>query len=246
MAERNILLTILYDGTDYHGWQIQSGYETIQGHLTQALQSLFGSDVQITGVSRTDAGVNALGQLGLIQVDSPIPTENLPKALTARLPRDIAVSEAIDVPLDFDLSAAVKNKLYRYTICTASARPVLRIRRCWHLPKKLDTAAMAEAARILVGKHDFKSFASAADTRENSIRTIFRCDVTSKDDLIYIDVEGDGFLYNMVRNIVGSLVEVGTNRWKPEKMQEVLNAKNRTAAGPIAPPSGLCLEWIKI
>ena len=105
---------------------------------------------------------------------------------------------------------------------------------------------MAEAARILVGKHDFKSFASAADTRENSIRTIFRCDVTCQDDLIYIDVEGDGFLYNMVRNIVGSLIEVGTNRWKPEKMQEVLNARDRTAAGPIAPPAGLCLEWIKI
>ncbi|MFC1676062.1 tRNA pseudouridine(38-40) synthase TruA [Planctomycetota bacterium] len=246
MAQRKILLTIQYDGTDYHGWQVQPGCDTIQGCLTHALQSLFGTDVQIKGASRTDAGVNALGQLGLIQVDSPIPTENLSKALTARVPRDVAVSEAVDVPLDFDLSAAVKNKLYRYTICTALTRPVLRIRRCWHLPKKLDTAAMAEAAGILVGKHDFKSFASAADTRENSIRTIFRCDVTSQDDLIYIDVEGDGFLYNMVRNIVGSLVEVGTNRWKPEKMQQVLDAKNRTAAGPIAPPAGLCLMWIKI
>ena len=105
---------------------------------------------------------------------------------------------------------------------------------------------MAKAAEFLVGEYDFKSFASAADERENSVRTIFRCDVTSKDDCIYIDVEGNGFLYNMVRNIVGSLVEVGAGRWKPAKMQEVLDAKDRTEAGPIAPPAGLCLEWIKI
>ncbi len=245
MAVRNIKLTITYDGSEYHGWQIQPGLRTIQGVITDAIQDLLGSEVRLFGASRTDAGVSALGQVGLIQIDSPIPTENLAKAITDRLPADIAVTEAVEVPEGFDLMGAVTNKLYRYTIFTGPVRPVLQIRHCWHLSTKLDTTAMAEAARLLVGKKDFKSFASAADRRENSVRTIFRCNVTAEDKWIYVDVEGDGFLYNMVRNIVGTLVEVGAGRWNSEKMNEILEAKNRTAAGPLAPPGGLCLMWIK-
>jgi tRNA pseudouridine38-40 synthase len=273
MAIRNIKLTIRYDGSDYHGWQIQPGQKTIQGLLAEAIQNLTGCEVQVFGVSRTDAGVSALGQVGFIQIDSPIPTENLAKAITDRLPADIAVTEAVEVPQDFDVIRAVKSKLYRYTIFTGRHRPVLQIRRCWHLPAKLDIAAMNEAAKLLVGKKDFKSFASANDKRENSVRTIFRCDVTTslvipahrcdvtastvipaqagihnsqyKNDWIYVDVEGDGFLYNMVRNIVGTLVEVGRARWKPEKIKEILESKDRTDAGPIAPAAGLCLIWIK-
>ena len=143
---------------------------------------------------------------------------------------------------------AVTSKLYRYTIFTGQVRPVLQIRHCWHLPTKLDTTAMAEAAKLLVGKKDFKSFASAADKRENTVRTIFRCDVSNEEgenDWIYVDVEGDGFLYNMVRNIVGTLVEVGAGRWNSERMNEILEAKDRTAAGQLAPAQGLCLMWIK-
>jgi tRNA pseudouridine38-40 synthase len=186
-----------------------------------------------------------LGQVGLIQIDSPIPTENLAKAITDRLPADIAITEAVDVPEGFDLMGAVTSKLYRYTIFTGPVRPVLQIRHCWHLPTKLDTTAMAQAAQLLVGKKDFKSFASAADRRENSVRTIFRCNVTAEDKWIYVDVEGDGFLYNMVRNIVGTLVEVGAGRWNSERMNEILEAKDRTAAGQLAPAQGLCLMWIK-
>ena len=245
MALRNIKLTITYDGSAYHGWQIQPGLRTIQGVITDAIQNLLGFEVRLFGASRTDAGVSALGQVGLIQIDSPIPTENLAKAITDRLPADIAVTEAVDVPEGFDLMGAVTNKLYRYTIFTGPVRPVLQIRHCWHLPTKLDTTAMAQAAQLLVGKKDFKSFASAADRRENSVRTIFRCNVTAEDKWIYVDVEGDGFLYNMVRNIVGTLVEVGAGRWRPEKMNEILEAKDRTAAGPLAPAQGLCLMWIK-
>ena len=286
MAVRNIKLTITYDGSAYHGWQIQPGLRTIQGVITEAIQDLLGSEVRLFGASRTDAGVSALGQVGLIQIDSPIPTENLAKAITDRLPADIAITEAVEVPEGFDLMGAVTSKLYRYTIFTGQVRPVLQIRHCWHLPTKLDTTAMAEAAKLLVGKKDFKSFASAADKRENTVRTIFRCDVNSscvpsatlrtsvrdaycekvkmdscfrrndntqyavrntqyENDWIYVDVEGDGFLYNMVRNIVGTLVEAGVGRWIPEKINEILEAKDRTAAGPLAPPGGLCLMWIK-
>ena len=286
MAVRNIKLTITYDGSEYHGWQIQPGLRTIQGVITEALQDLLGSEVRLFGASRTDAGVSALGQVGLIQIDSPIPAENLAKAITDRLPADIAIIEAVEVPEGFDLMGAVTSKLYRYTIYTGQVRPVLQIRHCWHLPTKIDTTAMAEAARLLVGKKDFKSFASAADKRENTVRTIFRCDVNSscvpsatlrtsvrdeycekvkmdsrfrrndntqyavrntqyENDWIYVEVEGDGFLYNMVRNIVGTLVEVGVGRWRPEKINEILEAKDRTAAGQLAPPGGLCLMWIK-
>ncbi len=249
MTVRNIKLTIAYDGTEYHGWQIQPGLRTIQGVLTGAIQKLLNSEIRLFGASRTDAGVSALGQVGLVQIDTPIPTENLARAITGRLPVDIAVTEAVEVLLGFDLMGAVTNKLYRYTIFTGHVRPVLQIRHCWHLPAKLDITAMAEAAKYLVGKKDFKSFASAADKRENTVRTIFRCDVSNneegKNDWLYVEVEGDGFLYNMVRNIVGTLVEVGVGRWRPEKIDEILEAKDRTAAGRLAPAAGLCLMWIK-
>jgi tRNA pseudouridine38-40 synthase len=245
MAVRNIKLTIVYGGSEYHGWQIQPGLKTIQGVLTEAIRELIGGEVRVFGASRTDAGVSALGQVGLVQIDTPIPVENLARAISGRLPADIAVAEAVEVPQGFDLISAVKNKLYRYTIFTGQLRPVMQIRHCWHLPAQLDIAAMAEAAKILVGKKNFKSFASAADRRENSVRTIFSCDVTCEDDWVYVDVEGDSFLYNMVRNIVGTLVEVGVGRLRPEKINEIIESKDRTAAGPIAPAAGLCLMRIK-
>ncbi len=245
MAIRNIKLTVLYDGSEYHGWQIQSGLRTIQAALTEAIQEFIDVEVRVFGASRTDAGVSALGQVALVQIDSAIPVENLAKVITHRLPPEIAVAEAVEVPQGFDLIGAAKSKLYRYTIFTGACRPVLQIKHCWHLPQKLDIAAMAQAGAMLVGKKDFKSFAAAADQRENTVRTIFRCDVTNENDWIYIDVEGDGFLYNMVRNSVGTLVEVGSGRQKTEKINEILEAKDRTAAGPIAPAAGLCLMWIK-
>ena len=245
MAVRNIKLTVAYDGSEYHGWQTQPGKRTIQESLTEAIQNLIGSEVRVFGASRTDAGVSALGQVALVQIDSPIPVENLAKAITHKLSPDIAVAEAVEVPQGFDVIGAVKSKLYRYTIFTGPLRPVLQIRHCWHLHANFDVEAMGRAAAMLVGEKNFKSFASAADKRENSVRTILRCDVTREGDFVYVDIEGDGFLYNMVRNIVGTLVEVGLGRCSPEKINKILEAKNRTAAGPIAPAAGLCLMWIK-
>jgi len=249
MALRNIKLTIAYDGSEFHGWQIQPGCVTVQGVLIEALRSLLGPRARVCGASRTDAGVSALGQVGLIQIDTPIPTENFAKAVTDRLPESMAIVKAEDVPMGFDVIGDVKSKLYRYTIYCGPVRPVLHARHCWHLPAALDVGAMSRAAAMLVGKKDFKSFAAAADHREDSVRTIFRCDVAESpaDDgrWVHVDAEGDGFLYNMVRNIVGTLVEVGLGRWPPEKIPEILEARDRTAAGPIAPPNGLCLMWIK-
>ena len=245
MAIRRIKLTVQYDGSRYHGWQIQPGEKTIQAELVEALSNLVGVRTHIHGASRTDAGVSALGQVGLFEIDSPIPTENFADAINDRLPPEIVVTAAEEAPSEFDLFGSVKSKLYRYTIYTGHYRPVLRLNQCWHLPKKLNVPAMNRAAQLLVGTKDFKSFASAADRRESSVRTIFRCDVTAEDKWIYVNVEGDGFLYNMVRNIVGTLVEVGVDRWESGKINEILEAKNRTAAGRLAPPAGLCLMWIK-
>jgi tRNA pseudouridine38-40 synthase len=245
MAIRKIKLTVQYDGADYHGWQIQPGHRTIQGELMEALRGLTGADVAITGASRTDAGVSALGQTACFEIDSPIPTQNFAKAITDRLPEDIAVSEAVEVPRNFDVIGDVTNKMYRYSICTAAVRPVLYTRHCWHHPHPLNAEHMHEGAQFLLGKHDFKSFASAADDRESSVRTIFTCHVARAGDWIKIEAEGDGFLYNMVRNIVGTLADVGAGRTPPAKIKDILEAKDRTAAGPIAPAAGLCLMWIK-
>ena len=245
MSVRKIKLTVQYDGSRYSGWQTQPGKRTIQAELVEAISNLVGIRIPVHGASRTDAGVSALGQVALFEIDCSIPTENFPNALNGRLPRNIVVTSAEEVPPKFDLLGQVKSKLYRYTIHTGRYRPVLKLNQCWHLHKKLDISAMNEAAQLLVGTKDFKSFASAADKRKSSVRTILRCEVTAQEKLIYIDVEGDGFLYNMVRNIVGTLVEIGVGRWKPEKINEILEAKDRTAAGRLAPPQGLCLMWIR-
>ena len=245
MAVRNIKFTVLYDGSKYHGWQVQPGLDTIQQQLKRVAADLFGFEVDVTGASRTDAGVSALGQSALMQIDSPIPTENIAKAINHRLPEDIFICDVEEVAEDFNVIGDVTSKMYRYSIYTGKVRPVLEIRHCWHLPFLLDIESMKKAAGALAGKHDFKSFASAADERASSVRTVFRCDVASQGDWVYIETEGDGFLYNMVRNIVGSLVEVGLCRWEAEKMKDVLAARDRRAAGPIAPAGGLCLMWIK-
>jgi len=244
MSQRRIKLVIHYDGTNYHGWARQPNHLTIQGTIENVLKHLCGGRIEIVGSSRTDAGVHALGQVAHFDIESPVPTENFAKALNNLLPEDIVIADAIETSETFDAISNTKSKLYRYTICTEPVRPVLRIHHCWHRPGQLDTEKMKQAAVRLIGQKDFKSFASAADQRESSVRTILKCDVVKNNPFIYIDVEADGFLYNMVRNIVGTLVEVGRQRWEPEYIDEILAAKDRCAAGPIAPAGGLCLMEI--
>ncbi len=246
---RKIKLVIAYDGTDYHGWQIQPGLRTVQGTLCDAATSLLRHATHIQGASRTDAGVHAQGQVGLIATTDPIPVDPLHLALNDHLPRDIAVLDAREVGLDFDVMGDVTRKAYRYTICTRRLRPVRQIRFCWHFPAPLAVEAMHKAAQYLVGSWDFRSFAARVDENRDAVRTVFRCDVTQgageDRDLIAIDIEADGFLHHMARIITGTLVAVGRGHWPAEHMAEILKARDRMAAGHLVPASGLCLEWIK-
>ncbi len=245
MTARNIKLTIRYDGTGYHGWQVQPDADTVQGRIADAFETLTGQSVRVNGSSRTDAGVHAQMQVANVHIDCPVPTENFVKALNQRLPRDIAITEAVEAEQDFDAISDTVSKRYRYTIYTAAIRDVMGVRFCWHRRGKLDVELMSQAAGLMIGRKDFKSFASAADERQSSVRTIIDCAVSGEKDYIYIDVQADGFLYNMVRNIVGTLVEVGRGRWSPEKITEILQAKERAVAGQIAPAAGLCLMEIE-
>jgi tRNA pseudouridine38-40 synthase len=245
MAVRKIKLIVQYDGSGYRGWQVQPGEKTIQAALVEAVSSLIGRKTFVHGASRTDSGVHSLGQTALFETDSPIPTENFRDAINDRLPQDIVVTEATEASRKFDLISGPTNKLYRYTIYTGQLRPVMKINQCWHLPANLDIEAMQNAAKLIPGRKDFKSFASAKDKRETTVRTVFKCNVTAEENSVFIDVEGNGFLYNMVRNIVGTLVEIGIGRWEPDRITEIIEAKDRTAAGRLAPPNGLCLMWIK-
>jgi tRNA pseudouridine38-40 synthase len=181
----------------------------------------------------------------VIKIDSPIPTENIAQAVTDRLPEDIAVTSAEQADKSFDVIRDAKRKLYRYTIFNGKTRPVLHIRHCWYFPYRMDVKAMEKAANYIVGTNDFKSFASAADKRKNSVRTVFHCRVTKDGDWIYIEVEGDGFLYNMVRNIAGTLAEIGRGQRAADDIPKILRAKDRKEAGMLAPANGLCLCWIK-
>ncbi len=244
MTQRKVKLVIHYDGTAYHGWQAQNDVDTVQAQLEIALEKLSGTKAKLVGSSRTDAGVHALGQVAHVDIDTPVPTTNFVKSLNRYLPDDIAVIEAEDVNESFDAIRSTTSKLYRYTIYTEKIRDVGTIRFCWHRPGKLDISKMQQAAAKMLGKKDFKSFASAADQRESSIRTILKCDVIENSPFIYFDVQADGFLYNMVRNIVGTLVDIGRGRWEADYMDDILEAKDRTAAGKIAPARGLCLTEI--
>jgi len=247
--ERKIKLTIAYDGTDYHGWQIQPGFRTVQSVLCEAATRLLRVPTRVVGASRTDTGVHALGQVGLIKTTNPIPAEHLALGINEFLPRDVAVLSAQDAGPDFDLVGDVVRKGYRYTIYTGRIRPVRRIRFCWHYPSPLDAQAMQAAARLFLGSHDFRSFAAALEPGENTVRTLSRCDVASgwdgDPDTITVDLEGDGFLHHMARILVGTLVDIGRGIWPPERVIEVLAAHDRQTAGHLAPANGLCLEWIR-
>lgn len=243
IATRSLKLVIHYDGTNYHGWASQPETATVQGTIEEAIKKLTGQPVKINGSSRTDAGVHALGQVANFRIDSPVPTENFSNALNNLLPADITIADVCEMPEGFDAISDTVQKRYDYLINTAPIRPVLA-RNQWHRPGQLDIEKMQQGAQRLIGKKDFKSFASSADQRESSVRTISLCQVEQEEDIIKISVAADGFLYNMVRNIVGTLVEVGRGRWEPEMIDTILEAKDRNAAGPIAPACGLCLMEI--
>jgi len=239
-------MTVQYDGTHYHGWQEQPGLATVQGTLADTLAMILGHRVAVDGAGRTDAGVHARGQVAAFTTARAIEPARLQAALNSRLPDDIAVADLVEALPDFDPTRDAVAKHYRYRLWRSRAKPVFEARYVWHWYRSLDLGPMREAAGRLVGTHDFKSFESRGNPRETTVRTLLRVDVTEAEPPeVCIDIEGDGFLYRMVRNVVGTLVEVGRGHRPPEWIDAVLAARDRTAAGPCAPPQGLCLMAVR-
>jgi tRNA pseudouridine38-40 synthase len=243
---RNIKLVIAYNGRASHGWQRQAkGLATVQQAIEDIACRVMGHRVVLHGAGRTDAGVHAEGQVA--NFHSPnraIPLTGLRRAINSRLPADIAIRSAADVPDSFHASKSAVGKTYRYRICTSPTRPVDRAGRVWHYWREIDPQRMAEAAGRLIGYHDFKGLATSGDQRLDTRRTIFRCEVACEDQDIVVTVQGDGFLYNMVRNIVGTLVEIGRGRWGPTQIDTILQTADRSTAGPTAPPDGLTMVCV--
>ena len=241
---RNIKLTIAYDGTRYRGWQLQSNGVTVQGELEKAILKLTGKKSRLSGASRTDSGVHARCQAANFRTSSKIPAEKIPYALNQLLPSDISVIDASEEDHDFDSRFSAREKTYRYYIYISKSRDPFREKYAWRVLYPLNALLMKREAKALLGKHDFKSF-QASDKRErSSTRTILGIDVSRKKEEVIITVRGDGFLYNMVRNIAGTLVDIGRGYLAPGSMKAILAAKDRTKAGPTAPARGLFLEKI--
>lgn len=248
-------LTIAYDGTDFHGWQKQHppGEEplrTVQGIVEYAVMQVTRQPVVLMGASRTDAGVHAKGQTGSFEADTPIPISRLADAINSRLPDDVEVRDAEIVHDGFNVIGDVVTKQYRYSMFNTSRKPLLHRRAFYHCWLTLDPVRMNDAAAKLVGTHDFAGFAAANHGRESTVRTIHRCEVETFETfdgypVVSIIVEGDGFLYNMVRIIAGTLVEVGRGHFEPGWINEIIASGTRQDAGPTLPPEGLSLEWMK-
>lgn len=267
-------LTIAYDGTDFHGWQRQEPpgappLRTVQGVVEQAVRETVGAAVEVVGASRTDAGVHALGQVAAFTAKTRIPLERLARAISSRLPEDVQVLRAEIVPDDFDPISHAKRKTYRFSIAhggpvgetpdigrqpaaenlpapLASPPPLFDRRYLYYTYHRLAPDRMNEAARLLIGEHDFASFAQIDHGRASTVRTIFDCSVAATaPDRCHVDVTGSGFLYNMVRILAGTLMEVGRGRIEPGHVATILAARERRAAGPTLPPQGLCLRSIE-
>lgn len=239
---RNIKIILSYDGTDYFGWQTQPGRATVQETLQTAIARLTCEERIVANASgRTDSGVHAVGQVANFRTATRIPADRLVPAINAHLPADIVVNKAEDVPDSFDAGRDAVSKLYRYVIHDGPVpSPFLR-RYCCQSQHPLDVSAMARAARALLGRHDFRCFETEWPNRQSSVRTITHLAVNRVGDYIWLDVAADGFLYNMVRAIAGTLMNVGRGFWPETQAASILQAQDRTLAGPTAPAAGLFL-----
>ena len=245
---RTVKLTLAYDGTDFAGWQYQTGQRTVQDTLEQTLAKITGKFTRVTASGRTDAGVHALAQVVSFDTDTTLSNETLWRALNAELPYDVSCSAVEDAPAGFNAQRRARRKRYRYVICEGRVRDVIRRHHAWQVFNKLDVPAMQRAALALVGFHDFVSFQSCGSKRQTTERTIYELTIQQlpppDNTVIYFEIEANGYLYNMVRNIVGTLAEVGQGRQSENWVAEVMAAKDRRAAGPTAPAQGLFLLWV--
>ena len=250
-STRRLKLVVAYRGTAYHGWQQQGGADddslpTVQQVLRNALVRVVRHPVALVGSSRTDAGVHAKGQVAHFDTDqSQIPLEGLRRAVNSRLPADVLVRSIGPAAGGFHAIASTVSKRYQYAIWTAEDRPVFAGDLAWHRPRPLDVDLMGEAASRLVGEHDFTTFARPGHGRATAVRTVHACTVSRRGPRIVIGVEGSGFLWNMVRIIAGTLVDVGRGRFAPSDVPAMLAAKDRAAAGGTAPAHGLYLQWVR-
>lgn len=248
---RNIKLVLSYDGTEFSGWQVQPDSATIQGTLASAIGRITGEKVLPQGSGRTDAGVHALAQVATLVTDSPIPTENVVKALNDILPASIRVLEASEAPPEFHARKSARAKTYRYRIYRGAICPPFLVRYVWHYPYPLDEPGMQRAAELIVGEHDFTSFA-AVDTERgceeettSNVRQIFESRWEKAGDEFIYTVGGNGFLHHMVRNLVGTFVLVGKGTLRPHDVTRILQSKNRSQAGATAPARGLFLVRVE-
>lgn len=240
-----IKLVVAYDGTNYCGWQIQPEAITVEAVLNRELSRLLKEEIKIIGASRTDSGVHALGNVAVFDTKTTIPPEKIAYALNTMLPDDIKIQSSCLVEDDFHPRHCDSIKTYEYRILNREFPLPLKRYDSTFYYKRLDVEAMDEAAQYLVGTHDFKSFCSVKTQTETTVRTIYSVKVSKQDDIIAIKVQGNGFLYNMVRIIAGTLINVGNGHTKPEEIKEMLDDLNRTASGPTAPACGLTLVGIE-
>jgi tRNA pseudouridine38-40 synthase len=239
-------LTIEYDGAPFAGWQIQADRLTVQGVLTDAVEALTGERVRVQGAGRTDAGVHALGQVAHFDASRDWEPDTVRDALNAHLrPHPVAVLAADRVGDDFNARMSARKRHYRYVIVNRRADLALERGRAWRVPRRLDEAAMHEAAQRLVGKHDFTTFRSSECQAKSPVKTLDQLDVTQDGDRVYIIASARSFLHNQVRSMVGSLVIVGEGRWTADDLARVLDARDRTLCGQVAPPDGLYLVKVE-
>lgn len=238
---RRIKIVIAYDGTNYHGWQIQPNNITIESVLNEALTGLLGEPIEVIGASRTDSGVHALCNVAVFDTNHRMPADRICFAMNQRLPRDIRIQESYEVPLDYHPRHQNSTKTYEYKILNRSIEMPLERLYTTYCYFDLDVDKMRQAASYMVGEHDFKSFSSVRTQVTDFVRTIYTLDITKEGDVITIRVSGNGFLYNMVRIIAGTLMKVGMGFYPPEHVIEIIDAKDRTVAGPKAEARGLTL-----
>ncbi len=247
MSKKRVRLTVAYDGTNYHGWQVQDNGVTIESELNRCLSELFQEPIEVIGASRTDAGVHALGNIAVFDTETRMPAGKISYALNQRLPEDIRIQRSEEVASDWHPRHCDSRKTYEYHIyCSEFPMPVKRLY-SFFTYHSLNVGKMQEAAALLEGEHDFKSFCQTGAQVESTVRTIYSLSVEESGEDIAIRVCGSGFLYNMVRIIAGTLLEVGEGKREPEDILEILDARDRRAAGPTAPAHGLTLvkyEWI--
>lgn len=242
---RNIKLTIEYDGKDFNGWQKQPNKLNIQGSIEQAIYQITGEEVELNASGRTDAGVHALGQVANFKTNSNIPIEKFAIAINTKLKKSIRILKAEEVDERFHSRLSCKRKTYRYIINNSEQGTAIYRNLETNIPYLLDETKMNEAAKYFIGEHDFKAFKASGTSSKSSVRTIYDAKVYRQGDRIYIELTGNGFLYNMVRIISGTLVEVGMGKIHPEKIAEIIQSKNREKAGKTLPPQGLYLVEVE-